>query len=72
MLAVRYLVTGPEIESGQNYSAQWDFLLYLTGVGEITSAPNSNIATIPLSGTIGSDGTNCLELTLINDIADYS
>lgn len=72
MLAIRYTVEGPEIEESFNYSAQWDFLLYLTSVGEITSAPNSNIATIPLSGTIGSDGTNCLELTLVNAITDYS
>lgn len=72
MLAVRYLVEGPEIESGQNYSAQWDFLMLITSVGEVASAPNSNVSTLPLSGTIASDGTNSLVLTLINTITDYS
>jgi hypothetical protein len=72
LIAVRYLVEGAEIESGQNYTCQWDFLMFITSVGEITSAPGSNIATIPLSGVIGSDGTNSLVLTLINTITDYS
>jgi hypothetical protein len=71
MIAVRYLIEGPIIEDTTPFSCQWDLMAVITGAGEITSAPNSNTATLPLTCQIASDGTNSLKLTLINDVAAY-
>jgi hypothetical protein len=71
MIAVRYKILGPIIETTIPFSAQWDCLAVITEVGEVTAAPNSNIATIPLTCSIATDGTNALTLTLVNDIISY-
>ena len=71
-IAVRYLVEGPEIETGFNFSIQWDVLAHITAVGTVEAAPNSNVAVLPLSCEIASDGTDALELTLINDVTSYT
>jgi hypothetical protein len=71
-IAIRYLLEGPEIEDGFPFSIQWDVMAVVTSVGEVTTAPTSNVATFPLSCTVAKDGTDALELTLVNDIASYA
>lgn len=71
MIAVRYKVVGPIIEAAIPFSVQWDALAVITQVGEVTAAPNSNIATIPLTCEIATDNTNALVLTLVNDVVSY-
>jgi hypothetical protein len=71
MIAVRYKIIGPIIETTIPYSAQWDCMAVITEVGEVTAAPNSNIATLPLTCEIATDGTNALALTLVNDVVSY-
>lgn len=71
-LAIRYAVTGPEIESGHNFMIQWDLLAHITSIGTIEPAPNSNVATLPMSLEIASDGSDAIELTLVNDVTSYT
>ncbi len=71
MISVRYKVSGPIIEAAIPFSVQWDALAVITQVGEITAAPNSNIATVPLTCEIATDNTNALALTIVNDITAY-
>lgn len=71
-IAVRYRVEGPEIETGHNFTIQWDVLAHITSIGTVEPAPNSNVAVLPLSCEIASDGTDALELTLINDVSSYT
>ena len=71
-IAIRYKIVGPEIETDNNFSIQWDVLAHITQVGTIEAAPNSNVAVLPLSCEIASDGSDALELTLINDVTSYT
>jgi hypothetical protein len=71
MIAVRYKVEGPTIEDTFKFMCQWDLMAVITQVGEITSAPNSNIATVPLTCEVATDGSDAIELTLINDVETY-
>jgi hypothetical protein len=71
-IAVRYKNVGPIIEDTIPFSIQWDVFAYITGVGEVTSAPNSSIAVFPFTTEIGKSGNDSLEVTLINDVASYA
>ena len=71
-IAIRYKIVGPEIETDNNFSIQWDVLAHITQVGTIEAAPNSNVAVLPLSCEIASDGSDALELTLVNDVTSYT
>lgn len=70
-IAVRYKNVGPVIEDAIPFSIQWDIFAYMTSVGEVTGAPNSSIAVLPLSAEIGKSGTNSVTVTLVNDVASY-
>jgi hypothetical protein len=71
-IAIRYKIVGPEIEVGHTFSIQWDLLAHITSVGTIEPAPNSNVATLPLSCEVASDGDDAIELTLVNDVTSYT
>ena len=66
-------VEGPIIETTIKYSLKWDFAIQLTGVGEVTSAPNSSVVTLPFTGTLIKDPVSGFyqRLTLVNTVSSY-
>lgn len=71
MISLRYKIEGPIVEDAFKFTCQWDLVAYITQPGEVTSAPNSNIATFPIACEIANDQGDAIELTIINDVETY-
>jgi len=70
---IRFSVAGPIIEDATPYSLQWDMAVRLTGVGEITTAPGSSTAVLPITGSLEFDPTSGFfqQLTIVNQLTSY-
>jgi hypothetical protein len=59
------------IEGSIPWSATLDLAVILTSIGNVETAPNSSVITLPLSGVIAKDDANMAELTLVNTVLTY-